>query len=212
MPSRLQDLLFATTNQGKLAEFSALAMRLGLELRLLCLRDVAPLHVEEDAPTFEQNALKKARVYVEALGLPTLADDTGLCVDALDGAPGVFSARYGGVAEGVLDDAAERYRANNARLLRELSAVPAERRTAHFETAICLWVPGQAPVQVAGRVDGRILTEPRGTNGFGYDPLFEVTDLGRTLAELTREEKNACSHRARAFEALRPVLERWALS
>ncbi len=205
----MKAFLFATTNQGKLAELEALVD--GLDLKILSLRDVAPLHVEEDAPTFEGNALKKARAYLERFALPTLADDTGLCVDALDGAPGVRSARYGGVAEGVLDDARARYRANNARLLQELSGVPIERRAAHFETAICFWVPDRPPVQVVGRVDGRILLAPRGDHGFGYDPLFEISALGKTLAELPREEKNRCSHRARAFAALRPALAAWAL-
>ena len=200
--------LFATTNLGKLAELEALVD--GLNLQILSLRDVPPLHVEEDAPTFEGNALKKARAYVEQLALPTLADDTGLCVDELNGAPGVFSARYGGVAGGVLDGARARYRANNERLLSELSDVSIERRGAHFKTAICFWVPGRPPIQVEGRVEGRILFAPRGNNGFGYDPLFEIPALGKTLAELTREEKNRLSHRAQAFAALKPALLAWA--
>lgn len=206
----MKDLLFATTNQGKLGELEALID--GLDLRLLSLRDVSHIHVEEDALTFEGNAFKKAYSYVQAFGLPTLADDTGLCVDALEGAPGVFSARYGGLSEGVLDDAAARYQANNERLLRELSCVPAEQRTAHFKTAICFWVPKHPPIQAEGRLDGRILFEPRGANGFGYDPLFELPDLGRTLAELSKMEKNARSHRARALQILWPTLMNWALS
>lgn len=206
----MKALLFATTNLGKLAELEALVA--GLDLKILSLRDIPAVHVEEDAPTFGGNALKKARAYVERLSLPTLADDTGLCVDALNGAPGVFSARYGGVAEGVLDDAQARYRANNARLLEELAGVPIERRGAHFETAICFWDPGRPPVQVEGRVEGRILLAPRGSNGFGYDPLFEIPAMGKTLAELPREEKNRLSHRARAFAALKPTLLQWARS
>ncbi len=204
----MKALLFATTNRGKLDELEALVA--GLDLKILSLSDVPAIHVEEDAPTFEGNALKKAQAYVERLALPTLADDTGLCVDALDGAPGVLSARYGGVAEGVLDDATARYRANNDRLLRDLADVPAERRGAHFRTAICFLRPGEPPLHVEGRVEGRILESPRGTNGFGYDPLFEIPALGKTLAELSREEKNRLSHRAMAFAKLKPALLAWA--
>ena len=157
------------------------------------------------AETFEGNALKKAQAYVAQTGMASLADDTGLCVDALGGAPGVRSARFGGYAGG---DAAERYRANNAKLLEQLARVPAGERGAEFRTALCLLVPGGEPVVVHGIVRGRILEVPRGGHGFGYDPLFEVAELGKTLAELTTEEKNRISHRARAFAALRPHLER----
>ncbi len=205
----MKDLLFATTNKGKLAELSALTS--GLPVRILSLRDTAAIEVEEDAPDFAGNALKKARAYFDALGIAVLADDTGLCVDALNGAPGIRSARYGGVPEGILDDAAARYRANNERLLREMAGIPAERRTAHFQTDICFLIPGRPPMFFEGRVDGVILEAPRGENGFGYDPLFEASGLGKTLAELTREEKNRISHRARAFAKLRPELLNWAL-
>ena len=205
----MKNLLFATTNKGKLAELGALTAE--LPVQSLSLNDVAHIEVDEDAPDFAGNALKKARAYFDALDIAVLADDTGLCVDALNGAPGIRSARYGGVAEGVLDDASARYRANNERLLRELAGVPAAQRQAHFQTDICFLVPGHSPAFFEGRVDGVILETPRGTNGFGYDPLFEVSGLGRTLAELTREEKNRISHRARAFSKLRPELLNWAL-
>ena len=205
----MKDLLFATTNQGKLAELGALTAQ--LPVRILSLRDVAPIEVDEDAPDFAGNALKKARAYFDALGIAVLADDTGLCVEVLNGAPGIRSARYGGVAEGVLDDASARYRANNERLLREMAGIPAERRRAHFQTDICFLVPGRPPAFFEGRVDGVILEAPRGSHGFGYDPLFEVCGMDRTLAELTREEKNRVSHRARAFTKLRPELLHWAL-
>jgi len=196
-------LIFATGNKGKLGEFEALVRGLAIEIH--SLRDVEPLEVEEDAETFEGNALKKAQAYVAQTGMASLADDTGLCVDALGGAPGVRSARFGGYAGG---DAAERYRANNAKLLEQLARVPAGERGAEFRTALCLLVPGGEPVVVHGIVRGRILEVPRGGHGFGYDPLFEVAELGKTLAELTTEEKNRISHRARAFAALRPHLER----
>jgi XTP/dITP diphosphohydrolase len=196
-------LIFATGNKGKLGEFEALVRGLAIEVH--SLHDVEPLEVEEDAETFEGNALKKAQAYVAQTGMASLADDTGLCVDALGGAPGVRSARFGGYAG---DDAAERYRANNAKLLEQLERVPAGERGAEFRTALCLLVPGGEPVVVHGIVRGRILEVPRGGHGFGYDPLFEVAELGKTLAELTTEEKNRISHRARAFAALRPHLER----
>jgi XTP/dITP diphosphohydrolase len=203
-------LVFATTNKGKLEELQALVK--GLPVEVLSLREVEALEVEEDAETFEENAAKKARAYLERTGFAALGDDTGLCVDALGGAPGVRSARYGGYegADPALGEAAERYRLNNERLLRELAGVPAERRGAEFRTALCLLVPGEEPVIVRGVVRGRILEERRGEHGFGYDPLFEVPELGQTLAELKPEEKNRISHRARAFAALRPHLERLA--
>lgn len=203
-------LVFATTNKGKLEELRALVA--GLPLEVVSLREVEAVEVEEDEETFEGNATKKARVYAERTGLAALADDTGLCVDALGGAPGVRSARYGGYerADPALGEAAERYRLNNERLLRELAGVPPERRGAEFRTALCLIVPGEAPVVVHGVVRGRILEERRGEHGFGYDPLFELPELGRTLAELSPGEKNRVSHRARAFQALRPHLERLA--
>ncbi|MGI5864340.1 MAG: RdgB/HAM1 family non-canonical purine NTP pyrophosphatase [Myxococcales bacterium] len=205
-------LVFATTNKHKLDELKSLVQ--GLPVEVLSLEDVEPVEVEEDAPTLEGNATKKARAYAEKTGLAALADDTGLCVDALGGAPGVHSARYGGYAgsEQALGDARERYRLNNERLARELSGVPAEARGAEFRTALCLIVPGREEVLVQGVVRGRILDAPRGEHGFGYDPYFEVPEIGKTLAELTTEEKNRISHRARAFQALRPHLERLATS
>lgn len=204
----MKEILFATTNKGKLAELEVLVD--GLPIRVLSLRDVTPIHVEEDAEDFAGNAAKKALAYSNALGVPAMGDDTGLCVDALNGAPGIYSARYGGVAEGVLDDAAARYAANNARLLKELDGVPEGRRSAHFITDICIAIPGRAPMHFEGRVDGTILTSPRGENGFGYDPLFFVPELGRTMAEVSRAEKTRISHRGRAFAKLRPFLMEWS--
>lgn len=202
-------LIFATSNQGKLGEFEALVR--GLPIEVLSAREVEPLEVEEDADTFEGNALKKAQAYVERTGMAALADDTGLCVDALGGAPGVRSARYGGFeGSGATCDAAARYWSNNAKLLEQMAGVAPGNRGAEFRTALCLLVPGREPVVVHGLVRGRILEVPRGGYGFGYDPLFEVAEFGKTLAEMTTEEKNRISHRARAFAALRPHLERLA--
>jgi XTP/dITP diphosphohydrolase len=202
-------LLFATTNRGKLAELSALIS--GLPIQVLPLRDVRPLEIEEDADTFAANACMKAESYASSLHIPVLADDSGLCVDALGGAPGVLSARFAGVGgEAALASSEERDRANNVKLLRELADVPWEKRTAAFRCAICLAVQGRESIVVEGECRGRILLNARGEQGFGYDPLFEVDGLGRTLAELASSEKNRISHRARAFAAIRPHLERLA--
>ncbi|MGC4117014.1 MAG: RdgB/HAM1 family non-canonical purine NTP pyrophosphatase [Myxococcales bacterium] len=202
-------LVFATTNKGKLAELKGLVA--GLPLEVVSLKDVEAVEVVEDGETFEANAVKKARTYCERTGLPALADDTGLCVDALGGAPGVHSARYAGVEEGaVLGDSHARYAANNKKLLAELASVPTEKRGAEFRCAICLAVPGQEPVVVHGICRGRIGFEAKGGHGFGYDPLFELPEEGKTLAELTPEEKNRISHRARAFQAIKPHLEKLA--
>ena len=202
-------LVFATTNKGKLSELASLVA--GLPIQVLSLKDVEAVHVEEDQETLEGNAAKKARVYCERTGLTTLADDTGLCVDALGGAPGVRSARYGGLQDdAVLGDAEVRYRANNRKLLQALAKVPLEERTARFCCALCLARPGEAPLIVKGECEGRIGLAARGANGFGYDPLFDLPQLGKTFAELSAEEKNRLSHRARAFQALRPHLTRIA--
>ena len=187
-------LLFATTNKGKLRELRGLV---GDTLDVVSLEELPPIpEPEEDGDTFEANALKKARAYAEASGLPALADDSGLCVDALDGRPGVLSARY---AEG--DD-----RARYEKLLGELSAVPDAQRTAAFVCALCLAFPGDAaPVIELGRCEGRIGHTPRGSHGFGYDPVFLLPD-GRALAELTSEQKASLSHRGAAFQKMRPHL------
>jgi XTP/dITP diphosphohydrolase len=158
--------------------------------------------VEEDGETFAANAAKKAREVAAAAGLPALADDSGLEVDALDGAPGVRSARYAGAGH---DDAA-----NNRRLLAELAGVPTARRTARFRCAVALADPrgplGDTVEIREGACAGVILESPRGHNGFGYDPLFLYPELGRTFAELSLEEKGRLSHRARALAAMLPVL------
>lgn len=187
-------LLFATTNKGKLAELRALV---GDALDVVSLADVPPVpEPEETEATFEGNAELKARAYARATGLPALADDSGLCVDALGGRPGVLSARY---AEG--DDAA-RY----TKVLQELEEVGEGARGAHFACALSLALPDGTVHTEVGRMDGVIERAPRGTNGFGYDPVFLVPELGRTLAELTKDEKSARSHRGNAFRKMRPHL------
>lgn len=194
-------LVFATRNRGKLAELEALVAPLGLAvLSASSFPDLA--EVEEDGATFAENAEKKAREVALATGLPALADDSGLVVDALGGAPGVLSARFAGPGA---DD-----RANNAKLLALLKDLPAERRAAHFACAMALADPDAASGArvhlTQGRCDGQILSAPRGEGGFGYDPLFLVPSLGQTFAELPREVKNRISHRAKALLAMREVL------
>ena len=186
-------LLFATGNAGKLRELRALV---GDAVEVVSLKDLPPIpEPVEDADTLEGNAVKKAREYSKATGLPALADDSGLFVDSLDGQPGVLSARY---APG--DD-----KARYEKLLTELADVPDEKRTASFRCALAL-VTGkgdEARVEV-GRCEGVILRAPKGTNGFGYDPVFQVEgEGGRSMAELAPEEKSRVSHRARAFQLMR---------
>jgi XTP/dITP diphosphohydrolase len=191
-------LVVATANPGKLAEIRAILADLDVEL--VPMTELGVPSPPEDGASFEDNALLKARVCAAATGLVALADDSGLEVDALAGAPGVWSARYAGEPA---DDAA-----NNARLLAELADVPPERRTARFVCAAAAVAPDGREVVVRGTMEGRIADQPRGVHGFGYDPLF-VSDAagdGRTNAELAPAEKDAISHRGAAFRALRTRL------
>ena len=197
-------LVFATRNRGKLVELRDLLP--GVDV--LSIDDAARRigravpEVDEDADTFAGNATKKARAVSAATGLPALADDSGLEVDALGGAPGVISARYAG-APG--DDAA-----NNAKLLAALAGVPPERRTARFHAVLALadvtGPLGDDVITAHGTCEGIVLDAPRGTGGFGYDPLFLLPELGRTFAELGVGTKSDLSHRARAMRAIRPRL------
>ncbi|MFL5250654.1 MAG: RdgB/HAM1 family non-canonical purine NTP pyrophosphatase [Myxococcales bacterium] len=188
-------LVVATANAGKLVELRELLG--GLDLALRSLAEVGLPSPEETGNTFAENAELKARAAATGAGTWALGDDSGLCVDALGGAPGLHSARYASTDE-----------ARRARLLRELAAVPAERRGAHFFCAAALCAPDGRIFRAEGRVYGTIAFAPRGTNGFGYDPLFLPAETpGLTLAELPSTEKNRLSHRGRAVVALRPVLE-----
>lgn len=194
-------VVVATANRGKLEEIRSALSFPGWEFVTAADLGAEPLEVEETGTTFIANARLKAHAYHEAFGLPALADDSGLEVDVLGGAPGVFSSRYADDCCGGGDSA------NNARLLLELEEVPAEDRTARFRSVIVL-VDEQGSETVAeGSCEGSIGFEPRGTGGFGYDPLFlpEVTP-GRTMAELSLEEKNGISHRGAALRALRAQL------
>lgn len=191
-------LMLATGSSGKVAELSALlALHPVLAgISLLTPRDWPhPLpDVEETGATFEENALLKARALAGATGLPALADDSGLCVDALGGAPGVYSARWAGPDA---DDARR-----NEKLLARLAGVPSPQRAARFICAVALALPDGAAHTAEGACEGEILEAPRGEGGFGYDPLFLLPDLGCTMAELTSDRKNARSHRARAVAGL----------
>ncbi|MEX1253609.1 MAG: XTP/dITP diphosphatase [Dehalococcoidia bacterium] len=192
-------LLIATNNPGKVAEFRQLLDGCGWEL-------VTPaelglnLEVEESGQTYSENARIKAEAYAQASGLVTLADDSGLEVDALGGRPGIFSARYAG------PDRTDEERVQT--LLQELSDVPDEQRSARFRAVIAIAEPG-GPVELTeGTVEGRIAREPRGANGFGYDPVFLLPERGLTTAELPPGEKHAISHRGVAARKARVVLER----
>lgn len=194
-------LLIATTNLGKAREIHAELLSAGItDLELLTLRDFpGSPEVIEDQPTFGGNAMKKALHYAAHCQVPSLADDSGLCVDALQGAPGILSARYAGEP---CDDAA-----NNRKLLDALKDVPAEKRSAHFVCALALALPNKPMVVLSDYVAGGIAYQPRGENGFGYDPLFVLPDRGLTTAELTIEEKSRISHRGKAVRRL----ARWML-
>ena len=185
---KLTPLVIATRNQGKTAEIKALLA--GYPVDIKNLDDFGPIpEVVEDGDTFDANAYKKASFTARVLGYPALADDSGLLVEALGGAPGVYSARYGG--EGLTDT--ERCE----KLLAEMEEK--EDRRAAFECVISIAVPTGPALTYEGRCEGTLLKEPKGESGFGYDPVFYYPDLGKTFAELTMEEKSGISHRGRAL-------------
>lgn len=186
----MKELLIATGNRGKLRELEHLLSPYVEKVYSLAdFPEVPP--VIEDGATFAENAIKKASAAAAATGKPTLADDSGLIVKELDGAPGVFSARFAG--EGATD--AE----NNTKLLREMAGIPAGRRKASFRCAAALCLPEGECAVFEGELKGVLLDAPRGTEGFGYDPLFLVPEYGKTLAELPLEVKNRISHRSMAL-------------
>ncbi len=190
-------LLVATHNRGKMREYAALLADLPIEVTWLDAEGIDE-EVDETGVTFAENAVLKARAYAAMSGLLTWADDSGLEVDALDGRPGVYSARYGG--PGLSDDA--RYRA----LLAELAGVPDAERTARFHCVVAIAQPGGEVVTADGVVEGTILHEARGSNGFGYDPVFFVAGYDASMAELPAEVKNRISHRARAAAGAKELL------
>ncbi|HKO90234.1 MAG TPA: RdgB/HAM1 family non-canonical purine NTP pyrophosphatase [Polyangiaceae bacterium] len=196
-------MIFATSNPHKLEEARAILGPLGIQVQSLDELGVELEEPEEDGATFEDNARLKARYYARHLGTTCLAEDSGLEVDALGGAPGVYSARYAGLA-GSRD---VRDRANNERLLRELAAVPAPERTARFVCTLAVADPdGTIRAEARGIYEGVIAEAARGTNGFGYDPLLYLPDRGCTSAELTPSEKHARSHRGHALRQLARLL------
>lgn len=193
----MRRILIATSNAGKVREMRAVLASLPVEL---CeLGDVPPMpEVVEDGDTFEANALKKALSYAEQSGLWTLADDSGLEVDALGGAPGVHSARYSGTGDDL---------ANNRKLIAALAGVSETERTARFVCCLALVGMGKVLATARGTIEGRIIDEPRGQNGFGYDPHFYVPELQTTTAELTPDHKNRISHRGIALLSIIPKIQ-----
>jgi XTP/dITP diphosphohydrolase len=199
----MKRVLIATSNSGKLRDFAGAAKARGIEISGIPNFSSLP-PVVEDGQTFEANARKKAEAYSKCLpGKLVLADDSGLEIDALKGAPGIHSARYAAPdlhnkephqADTNTDD-----EANNARVLRELQGVPPEQRTARFVCVLAAARDGETLATFRGRAEGQILNAPRGTNGFGYDPLFYFPQIKKTFAELTAEEKSRYSHRGAAF-------------
>lgn len=193
-------IVIATRNPGKAKEFAALFAKEGYQTKTLLDYPDLP-DVEETGTTFEENARLKAETIAQLLQQPVLADDSGLVVDALNGMPGIFSARFAGERK---SDAA-----NNAKLLHELTDVPDEKRTAHFHCTLVFAAPQKESLVVEADWDGRIARIPQGDNGFGYDPLFIVPNYDKTSAELTSEEKNQISHRGMAVKELERTWKEW---
>ena len=193
----IREVVLATRNHDKVIELVALLGDLGITIHTLDEFPDAP-DVVEDRDTCEANAVKKARAIAEFTGLPAVADDTGLEVDALGGRPGVHAARYAG------ENAT--YEDNCLKLLRELTGVPRERRTARFLTVAAVALPSGGIRVAQGRLDGVIAEKASGTLGFGYDPVFLIPELGKTLAQLPADHKNTISHRAKAFTQAKDLL------
>lgn len=193
----MKQLLVATRNRGKIKEIRALLD--GLVEEIICAADLPDLpETIEDGTTFADNALKKAREACHATNMPVLADDSGLVVDGLHGAPGVISARYAGEGAGDI--------ANNLKLMNELALLPNASRTAAFVCTMAFVAPDGTEQLFEGRVGGRIIDTPRGEHGFGYDPLFLVDGYQQTMAELPLAEKNRISHRGQALRGFRDFL------
>jgi len=189
----MKEIVIATSNGGKAKDFEALFSPQGI--RVLTLLDVdQAIDVEETGVTFEENAILKAETVSRLLGKTVIADDSGLEIDALNGRPGVYSARYAG-----LDKSDE---ANIDKVLNELADVPAEERTARFRCVLAVAGPGRETETFSGSCEGVIQTERKGENGFGYDPIFYVPNKGKTMAELSQDEKNVISHRGAALRKM----------
>ena len=194
------EVVIATRNAGKLLEIQSILAPLGLKIISLSHFPEIP-EIIEDGQTFEENAVKKAVAVARQTGRIAIADDSGLAVDALHGRPGVFSSRYAG--ENATD--ADRYR----KLLKEMAEIPQRKRGAAFICAIAVASPEGKTETVEGQCHGEIAPTPRGSHGFGYDPVFYLPELGKTMAELDPEVKNRISHRARALERLKSILPKF---
>ena len=197
--ARRHRIVIATSNRHKIDEFRRIIDADQWDLIAPADLGIHDFDVVEDGDTYQENAAKKARAYANATGLPSLADDSGLEVDALDGKPGIHSARYAGVSStGATTSATSQDGANRRKLLEALRDVPHDQRGARFRAIVAIAFPYGPNVRFGeGTVEGRIAEDERGESGFGYDPIFELPD-GRRLAELSRDEKNAISHRGRA--------------
>lgn len=194
MDSSSIGIVIASKNAGKIAEFQRILSEVGISV----ITDIDFPDVDETGSTFEENAILKARAVSRFTNLPALADDSGLAVEALNGAPGIFSARYSG-RHG--DDAA-----NISRLLEDLNGVLDENRRAKFVAVLALVTPDGKELLVRGELEGKIRNQPTGTNGFGYDPIFEPENSNRTMGELSPSEKDAISHRSKALRDLTPKI------
>lgn len=201
-------ILVATTNPGKLKELAALLGHVGDGIQWLTLKDFPGIpEVVEDGLTFAENARKKAAGYAKTTGLWTLADDSGLVIDALDGKPGVYSARYA-AEECDSQDRKEMDRCNYKKVLAKMQNVPEDKRAARFMCHVCLASPDNILLEATGSVEGVIGNVPAGDNGFGYDPIFYIPPLRKTAAELDDEQKNQISHRGNAIRNFKPLFER----
>jgi len=189
----MREVIIATKNKGKASEFQALLAKKGVAVKTLLDFPNSP-DVEETGSTFAENARLKAEAIARFFQAIVIADDSGLSIDALGGKPGVYSARYAGEEK---DD-----EANIAKVLKEMEGIPFEKRTARFHCALAISVPNGFTTIVEGTCEGYIAEAPKGENGFGYDPIFYVPQKGKTMAELTKEEKNNISHRAVALAKL----------
>lgn len=195
-------ILIATTNPGKMAELSAM---LNMNIEWLSLSDFDNLtEVIEDGQTFTDNARKKALGYAKQTGLWTIADDSGLVIDALNGAPGVNSARFSGAKD---HDRTLIDHKNIKKVLKLLKNTPKEKRTARFICHLCLATPEKILLETEGKIEGIITEEETGTGGFGYDPIFFVPDMDKTVAQISAEQKISISHRGNAIRKLKPLLK-----
>lgn len=196
-----KEIILASSNAHKLREIQAILADFGYNLVTMADAGLGHMEIEENGTTFEENAMIKAQAIFDVTGKITLADDSGLEVDALGGEPGVYSARYAGEPK---SDAK-----NNEKLLGALSKIPDHQRTARFVSVIAMIFPNGHKIVCRGEVNGIIGHEGRGENGFGYDPLFMIPELGKSFAELAAEEKNKISHRANALIKLKEALRQY---